>query len=116
MNQKTDFLTAENLNDLLDLNNTDKRKTVNAQSLQNAISDYPKSIEEPIDYLNELKSEIGNILTFDQINTFCKKLNPKNDAWKMESLSEVLEMFDKNKTITLDELIIELSDFYKKQS
>jgi predicted house-cleaning noncanonical NTP pyrophosphatase (MazG superfamily) len=83
-----------------------------------AVNDWPTSTE-PKYLVEELKNEIKCKLTFDNLKDFLKDLKPDKDAWKMEALSSLLEMFDFerkkvfDRTIELDTVIDRLSRHYK---
>ena len=106
------IISSENLNELLIVEGIENSIYKKAEILQIAICDYPGSVQEPIDYLKILENEIGDPLTFDRINAFHCKLDFKTDAWKAESLSVVLDIFNDDKNITLNELMEELSSYY----
>ena len=109
---KQKIVSSENLLDMITANDIDKSIYQKAEILQIAICDYPGPVQEPIDYLNILENEIGNPLTFDRIDSFQAKLDLKTDAWKAESLSVVLHIFNDDKDVELNEILEELSSFY----
>lgn len=109
---KQKIISSENLLDMITANDIDKSIYQKAEILQIAICDYPGPVQEPIDYLNILENEIGNPLTFDRIDSFQAKLDLKTDAWKAESLSVALHIFNDDKDFELNEILEELSSFY----
>ena len=106
------IINSKQLSELLGFEDISSTGLNNAKHLQEAINDYPNAVEEPAEYLTVLKREIGNELTFDSINNFLQNLNVQSDAWKMESLSNVLLMFGTDKNLTLEDLIVDLTKTY----
>lgn len=93
-----------------------------AEFLLNAITDYPKfNLQEPKELITELKKEIKSNLTYDNIDNYLKSLNPDSDAWKMETLSALLEMFDFyrnskfDKNIELETIVENLTKYYRNK-
>jgi hypothetical protein len=110
------LISYSELSDSIENDNSDNKIKARAEFLLTAITDYPTfNLKEPIDFLNELKNEIGSPLTYELIDNYEKKLTFDNgdNTWKKEALSSVLEMFYWDKTKTLDELIREISIHYK---
>ena len=105
-------IPSENLHNLLIIEGIENFIYQKAEILQIAICDYPGPVQEPFDYLNILENEIGKPLTFDRINAFQDKLDLKRDAWKAESLSVILHIFNDDKSVTLNDILEELSSFY----
>lgn len=110
------LISHSELSDAIECDTSESRLKANAEFLLSAINDYPTlNLNEPIDFLNELKNKIGSPLTYELIDNYEKKLTFDNgdNTWKKEALSSVLEMFYWDKTKTLDELIREISIHYK---
>lgn len=100
----------------------DNNFRTSAGFLINAVTDWPTTdLSEPQDLIVELKKEIKNKLTFDNIKYYQKSLNPEIDAWKLEAVTALIEMFDlerKNvfdRTIELETIVERLSDHYKER-
>lgn len=111
-----ELISNSQLSDAIENDNSDNKIKSRAKLLLTSITDYPTfNLKEPIDFLNELKNEIGFPLTYELIDNYEKKLTFDNgdNTWKKEALSSVLEMFYWDKTKTLDELIREISIHYK---
>jgi len=114
--KNNELISYSELSDAIENDNSDNKIKARAEFLFTSISDYPTfNLKEPIDFLNELKNEIGSPLTYELIDNYEKKLTFDNgdNTWKKEALSSVLEMFYWDKTKTLDELIREISIHYK---
>ncbi len=114
--KNNELISYSELSDAIENDNSDNKIKVRAEFLLTSITDYPTfNLKEPIDFLNELKNEIGSPLTYELIDNYEKKLTFDNgdNTWKKEALSSVLEMFYWDKTKTLDELIREISIHYK---
>lgn len=109
---KQKIISSENLLELITVEGIENSIYQKAEIIQIAICDYPGPVQEPIDYLNILGNEIGNPLTSYRIDSFQSKLDLNTDAWKAESLSVVLNAFNEDKNITLNELLEELTSFY----
>ena len=116
--ERSSLISSKELRNAVDLDNSDTRIKLNAQLLLSAINDYPYlNFKEPVEFLNVLKNEIGYPLTSDTIENYNRQIliSEKGNAWKMESLASVLEMFNKSKSTTLDEIVEEISKHYKLQ-
>ncbi|QBN18421.1 hypothetical protein [Flavobacterium nackdongense] len=87
------MITVEELIDTLDNDATEADLKSAAESLLEAISDWPTSISEPSELVTELKLHINSKLTFKNIERFLKTQRVEKDAWKMESLSSILNIF-----------------------
>ena len=114
--KKNEIISNSELSDAIEIDNSDNKIKARAELLLSSITDYPTlNLKEPIDFLNELKNEIGYPLTYELIDNYEKKLTFDNgdNTWKKEALSSVLEMFYWDKTKTLEELIREISIHYK---
>jgi hypothetical protein len=117
-----ELITFEELTDRIDSVTTDNRFRTCGQFLLAAINDWPTmNLEEPSDLLGELKNEIKLPLTFDNLRSYSRRLKTgiSGNAWKMESVTSLLEMFDfdRNNTIdkeaTLDEIIQRLTNHFR---
>lgn len=73
-----------------------------AENLLEAINDWPTEVSEPSELIAELKKQINERLTFDNINDFSKTLSFEKDAWKMESLYSILEIFNFERNADID--------------
>ena len=89
------MITSEELYNAVESNATESNVKVVAENLLEAIRDWPtENLTEPSEFISELKLEINSKLTFENIDKFLKTLRAEKDAWKMESLNSVLEIFD----------------------
>lgn len=87
-------MTSEELIYLIENKATERNIRAVAENLLEAINDWPiVNLKEPNELISELKKEINNRLTFENINGYLKTLSPEKDSWKMESLSSILEIF-----------------------
>ncbi len=75
---------------------------------------------QPNEFILELKKEINVVLTFNIIAKFLKTLSLNNDAWKIESLTSLLKLYDfklenkSNKEIELESIIEQLTIYSRK--
>ncbi len=80
---------------LLKLFKTSRDVSLSSSEVRKAITDWPtENLSEPCELISELKVQINAKLTFENIDKFMKTLHLEKDAWKMESLKSVLEIFD----------------------
>ena len=118
---KYELITHDELFDAIENDLTNNNFKTSAIFLMSAVTDWPTSnLQEPKDLILELKTEIKDKLTFDNLELHLKQLNPKKDAWKMEALTALLEMFDfeRNKftdtTIELEAIVNRLTQHYRQ--
>ena len=58
-------------------------------------------------------------LNFDNLKSYVEQLNPNNDAWKMEAVTALLEMFDfdrkgiNDKSVSLETIVDKLTHHYR---
>ncbi|MFC7773905.1 hypothetical protein [Flavobacterium sp. GCM10027622] len=89
------MITSEELITTIENVATESNMKVVAENLLEAIRDWPtENLTEPSEFVSELKLQINSKLTFENIDNFLKTLCIEKDAWKMESLTSVLEIFD----------------------
>jgi hypothetical protein len=117
----SDFLSYNELQNAIESDATDNNFKTAANFLLNAVTDYPTfNLKEPTDLVAALRQSINNKLTFDNLDKYLKSLRPDKDAWTMEAINSLLEMFDferKNifdKTIELDTIIRKLTQHYSQ--
>lgn len=97
------MITSEELNIAIENNANESNVKVVAENLLEAIRDWPtENLSEPSEFVAELKLEINQKLTFENIAKFLKTLRVEKDAWKIESLSSLLEIFDWERTGKVD--------------
>lgn len=118
-----DFLTYNELFEAIENDASDNHFKTAANFLESAVTDWPTfNLKEPRDLIKELKGEIKDKLTYDNLDKYLKNLKPNNDAWKIEAVNTLLEMFDFNrqnsfdKTIELEKIIENLTLHYRKKS
>lgn len=121
MATKKEFLGYDELQIAIEKDVTDNNFKTAAGYLLNAVTDYPTSnLKEPKDLIVTLRQSINGKLTFDNLDNYLKTLRPDKDAWEMEAINSLLEMFDferKNnfdKTIELDAIIQKLTQHYRQ--
>ena len=110
------LISADELSDAVENDKTANRFKTAAEFLIEAINDWPtQNLTEPAEFLKELHAEINSPLSFEALEQFDKTLDFKNGkTWKKEALSSLLLMlshFDNSKTV--EEVIFEISEFYK---
>ena len=88
------MITSAELINLIENRVTETNSKAIAENLLEAINDWPKeNISEPNELISELKNQINNKLNFENIISYLKTLNVEKDAWKIESLNSILEIF-----------------------
>ncbi|MFT7086559.1 MAG: hypothetical protein ACJAV5_002288 [Vicingaceae bacterium] len=98
------MLSSDELNDLIHSTSNDRNKRL-ANSLEMALNDWPKpNLSEPDELITELKKVIAGKLTFEALSNYLNGLAPMVDAWKMESLSYIVDMFDTKEARLHDDL------------
>ncbi len=110
------LISADELYKAVENDKTINRFKTAAEFFITTINDWPTyNLTEPADFLKELQAEINLPLSFEVLEHYDKMLDFKdNNAWKKEALSSLLLMlshFDKSKTV--EEVIFEISEFYK---
>ncbi len=109
-----DIITFDELINVFEIDKTSNNFKTAADKLLEAFTDWPTvNLTEPHEMISELKQEVNDRLTYDNLSNFLKKLKPQNDAWKMESLSNLLELFDFERNNNIDKEI-ELDVFMEK--
>lgn len=115
------IISADKLFDAIENDPTDNNFKTAAEFLNSALTDWPTfNLKEPTDLLAELKKEVQGKLTYANLDNYIKRLDVGADAWKMEAVSSLLEMFDferKNvfdKNIELEKIIDKISRHYLK--
>ena len=89
------MITSEELINVVENDSTESNFKSVAENLLEAIRDWPKeNLSDPIELISELKLEIKAKLTFENIERFSKTLKAEKDAWKMESLTSLLKVFE----------------------
>lgn len=95
MTNNSDFLSYDELQNAIENDATDNNCKTAAEFLLSAVTDYPTfNLKEPNDLLNSLRQAINDRLTFDILDKYSKSLSPEKDAWTLEAISSLLEMFD----------------------
>src|SRR5947207_3208181 len=110
-----DIITFDELTNVIESETSDSKFKTCAKFLISALNDWPTiDLQEPKDLLDELHAEVNNPLTFENLDFYLKGLTIL-DAWKMESVASLREMFDfdrnnsVDKTITLETIIAKLT-------
>ena len=112
---EVELITYDELCDAIEKDTSKSEMRTKAEFLEWALNDYPEfNLQEPVDLIRTLKNEIGMPLTYENIKNYCSKLSFQ-EAFKHEALFEILEMMSFDKTKTLEETVIEISQHYKSQ-
>ena len=106
-------ISASELEEAIERDHSKDTVKTNAQLLLAAMNDWPTGIDDPLLFLFTLQEEIGLPLSYRKVQSYLNKLSPAEDAWKMESLSGVLEMFGNDTSVTLDMLVANIAQHYK---
>lgn len=120
--QTSEILTYDELSNAITNEAAVNNFTVAADFLISALNDWPTpNLQDPKDLILELKNTLKRPLTFSNLDSYLKKLNPATDAWKMEALSSLLEMFDFersnifDRTIELEAIVDRLTQHYRQK-
>ncbi|RYZ25780.1 MAG: hypothetical protein EOO10_17380 [Chitinophagaceae bacterium] len=121
MGNKSDFISFDELQNAIDNDGTANNFKTAADFLLSAVTDYPTfKLKEPTDLVAILRQALNDKLTFDNLNNYLKSLSPDKDAWKMEAINSLLEMFDFerknifNEAIELETIIQQLTQHYRQ--
>ena len=88
------FLTFDELEDGLNSSFTDGSFKVNATHLLSALHDWPTlNLNQPSALVHELKSFVHDGLTFQNLMKYSRQLSVSNDAWQIEAIESLLNMF-----------------------
>lgn len=114
------FISFDELFNAIENDSTENNFKTSAAFLISAVTDWPKlNLQEPKDLIAELKLEIKEKLNFDNLKSYVEQLNPTNDAWKMEAVTALLEMFDfdrkgiNDKSVSLETIVDKLTHHYR---
>ena len=117
-----EIITDEELVDAIYNDPSDNNFKAAAELLYSACTDWPTlNLSEPADLLKELKVEVKGNLTYDNLDSYNKRLNVAYEAWKGEAVCSLLEMFDFerkklfDKTIELESIIDKITRHYRKR-
>jgi hypothetical protein len=117
-----EILTRKELSNALDKDVTSNNFKTAAEFLYNAVNDWPTfNLDEPTDLLAELKKDIHAKLTYTNIDNYSKQLDLGVDAWKAETISSLIEMFDferkcvYDKNIELESIIDKITKHYRQR-
>ena len=120
----TEIITFDELSDKIESVKADDKFRTCGELLLTAINDWPTTnLKEPKGLLDELKNKINRPLTFDNLKHYSDGLiiDISGNAWKKESVTSVLEMFDfdRNNTfdkeVTLDKIIERLTNHFRTE-
>ena len=122
--EENKFLSYDELQNVIENDNTNNNFKIAAEYLLEAVSDWPTyNLNEPVNLVANLKAEIKEPLTFDALKNYKDTdYNSGVYGWKETSISSLLEMFDFerkcdfDKTIELEDIIIKLTRHYKSES
>jgi hypothetical protein len=119
--ETSEVITFGELDNGIELESDDSKFKTCAKLLIAALNDWPTlGLQEPSDLLNELRDDVNKPLTFDNLHSYLRRLTIQ-DAWKMEAVASLLEMFDFDrdksidKTMTLETIIKKLTDHYRAE-
>ncbi|MBK7036691.1 MAG: hypothetical protein IPI31_15680 [Bacteroidetes bacterium] len=114
------FISFDELFNAIENDSTENNFKTSAAFLISAVTDWPKlNLQEPKDLIAELNLEIKEKLNFDNLKSYVEQLNPNNDAWKMEAVTALLEMFDfdrkgiNDKSVSLETIVDKLTHHYR---
>lgn len=116
---KQDILTMDELIQILDSDSDNKFRKA-ADKLLEAFTDWPtQNIDNPADMISELRFEIKSSLTKINLDNYLRTLSPASDAWKMESISGLLNIFElisdsNNSEIDLTDVLDCLTKHYRQ--
>jgi hypothetical protein len=111
------IITSKELSYVIENDSTENIFRISVENLLLAINDWPLDLTEPTQLIYELKKEINIDLTFDNLDKYLKSLKPEKDAWKMEAISSLIELFELDgntkikKTTDLEQIINRLTEY-----
>jgi len=118
-----EIISYDELFEVIENDSTDNHLRAIGQSLLEALNDWPTiNIKEPQHLVVELRNEIKDSLTFDNLNKYSQNLSAKSDLWKMEGLASILQMFnytrkaDFKSHVVLEDIITDLTKHYRKRN
>ena len=115
MTNQIDVISADELYDQLERDVSNNKYKTAAEFLLEAINDWPAPyLSEPRDFLVDLADKIGPPLTVERIEKYSKTLAVSN-SWKAEAISVLLKVFDYDKTKTLENIILEITEYYESK-
>lgn len=110
------FINHEELTEIIEGHPTETQLYVLAEDLVSAMNDWPTiNLKEPADLIKELHDEIKENLTYENLVKYSASLQLERDAWKIESVSSLLEMFNHsgmNKNLGLEAIIEKMQQDY----
>jgi hypothetical protein len=107
-NQK--LITIDELIDKIEKDETETEIKRAAKELIDAINDWPTNLTTIEDFISEMKNEFGGQISKKKL----EKYSNLNEAWKMESTTSTIEMLDVFPNKSFDEIVVDISDYYKK--
>jgi hypothetical protein len=114
MSNTKDLINAEELSSISEKHSSDEKLVIAARNLLEAINDWPSAVNAPEEFLLILNQEIRKSLTKENIENYLGSLSAAKSAWKIEAVTSVLAVFDDNETKTLDEIMFNISDRYRR--
>ena len=103
------LLSHKELAEIIETVPVENQLYVLAENLVTAMNDWPTiNLKEPTDLIKVLHDEIKENLTYENLAKYAASLQVEKDAWKIESVSSLIEMFDKggmNRTLGLEAII-----------
>ncbi len=107
-NQK--LISVNELIDKIEKDDTGTEIKRAAKRLIDAINDWPTNLTTIEDFISEMKNEFGGQVSKKEL----EKYSNLNEAWKMESTTSTIEMLDVFPGKSFDEIIKDISDYYKR--
>jgi hypothetical protein len=113
----TGLISNEELQNAIEKDYTNSDLKSAGQLLLDTINDWPTyNLTNPSDFLIDIQREVGSPLSLENIIEYSKTLNLKSDAWKLEAMASVIEIFNYDKAKSLDKIVNEISVYYKKDT
>ena len=79
--------------------------------LLQALTDWPDDVESLADYAEQVKKVIkSERVDYDSINQALQHLNPATHAWALESLTSLLKVFSRYKSIEMNGMLKMISN------
>src|SRR5271165_4310738 len=105
-------MSIEELHFKLSNNNFNNYDIIKVELLLEAINDWPDPIDSLNDFLEKLKINVRNDdVTYSILREASSKLNPKTEAWKMESYSTLIELMHVCDYKSLNEIVFYLENY-----
>ena len=114
MTRNVPLISLNELQEAIDQDFSGSEIKASGQLFLNAVNDWPMHNFINInDFISALHHELGSTLTLERIIEYSKKLYSGNQAWKLEAMSSLIEIFNNDNAKSLESIVFEIIDYYK---